>query len=723
LVRCLTKSMKERPQKRGFSNNFPPNRSRKSTRSWGPAFGEPLWPQDEKRNRSFRRPFTNDLPKRDAQPDIPWEELVKGDRDDTAYGHRHIFDPVARAKHEAYMFGKPLTEVEGEGEPEQQEALHPKADSSEVEEASEEETSIQAKCDCEKKEEEAVNLKADASALAASEPESEEEISLKADSPTPTASEQDSEEEISLKADSPAPITSEQDSEEEISLKADSPAPITSEPESEEEISLKADSSAPIASEQDSEEEISLKADSSAPITSEPESEEEISLKADSPAPITNEQDSEEEISLKADSPQVEDPSEEADLSQANIQPQLKIGQPGDKYEQEADSKAAEVMKMEDPATSNEIEEESSDNAIQKQPLAETITPLVQRKEAIQRKGNPTKGNKLSVEKQLGKGGGQPLGQETRSFMESRFGADFSGVRVHTDSAAVQMNKDLGAQAFTHGQDVYYGSGKSPGKNELTAHELTHTIQQNGGNIQAKNLDKKESKKNNKIQAKSLPCPKSSAAPTALTSLEKVSQKQSSPETDAPERDGDLYAIVDGGVISIPLGIGVLLVIVGAAGIVINWRDINGTITQLGQIAIDWANDTTQDVTSRIINLVNQAGVAARNNLEGFRGAIEAVIGPLLSRSRGRGRGDGRAREGPSIKDCDTAIKLLTQYARLAQNHSGRIPRSRLEELNRLRDSGTIRRSDLPGGLREVFPGIFGDKTLNEIREMCNRRR
>jgi hypothetical protein len=47
------------------------------------------------------------------------------------------------------------------------------------------------------------------------------------------------------------------------------------------------------------------------------------------------------------------------------------------------------------------------------------------------------------------------------------------------------MNKALGAQAFAHGNDIFYGAGKSPGKNELTAHELTHTIQQGGG-VQAK---------------------------------------------------------------------------------------------------------------------------------------------------------------------------------------------------------------------------------------------
>jgi hypothetical protein len=40
------------------------------------------------------------------------------------------------------------------------------------------------------------------------------------------------------------------------------------------------------------------------------------------------------------------------------------------------------------------------------------------------------------------------------------------------------MNKEVGAQAFAHGGDIYFGAGKSPGNNELTAHELTHTIQQ-----------------------------------------------------------------------------------------------------------------------------------------------------------------------------------------------------------------------------------------------------
>jgi hypothetical protein len=83
---------------------------------------------------------------------------------------------------------------------------------------------------------------------------------------------------------------------------------------------------------------------------------------------------------------------------------------------------------------------------------------------------------------QSSRGLGTPLPGDTRSFMESRFSADFSGVRVHTNETSVQMNRDINAQAFTHGNDIYFNSGKfSPSSTEgksLLAHELTHTIQQ-----------------------------------------------------------------------------------------------------------------------------------------------------------------------------------------------------------------------------------------------------
>jgi Domain of unknown function (DUF4157)/DNA/RNA non-specific endonuclease len=66
--------------------------------------------------------------------------------------------------------------------------------------------------------------------------------------------------------------------------------------------------------------------------------------------------------------------------------------------------------------------------------------------------------------------------------MESRFQSDFSGVRVHAGPDAESLSKDIHAQAFTHGSDIYFNSGKydvdSVGGRTLLAHELTHTIQQ-----------------------------------------------------------------------------------------------------------------------------------------------------------------------------------------------------------------------------------------------------
>ena len=103
----------------------------------------------------------------------------------------------------------------------------------------------------------------------------------------------------------------------------------------------------------------------------------------------------------------------------------------------------------------------------------------------IQRKG-PGAGFEASpeVEEQIAnqKGGGEPLPAETRSQMEPRFGADFSGVRLHTDSGAAQVSQAINAQAFTRGSDIFMGAGKyDPGSSEgkkLLAHELTHVIQQ-----------------------------------------------------------------------------------------------------------------------------------------------------------------------------------------------------------------------------------------------------
>jgi len=87
----------------------------------------------------------------------------------------------------------------------------------------------------------------------------------------------------------------------------------------------------------------------------------------------------------------------------------------------------------------------------------------------------------------VGSGGGQALDEETRTDMEGRLGADFSDVRVHTDSAAHNSAKAVNAHAYTVGSNVVFQRDKydptsSDGKLML-AHELTHVIQQRNGPV------------------------------------------------------------------------------------------------------------------------------------------------------------------------------------------------------------------------------------------------
>jgi hypothetical protein len=87
------------------------------------------------------------------------------------------------------------------------------------------------------------------------------------------------------------------------------------------------------------------------------------------------------------------------------------------------------------------------------------------------------------------KGSGSPLPQGTRQQMEGHFGADLSGVRVHSDGEAAALSRELQAQAFTVGSDVFFAEGKyDPSSRQgqgLLAHELTHVGQQTGFGGQA----------------------------------------------------------------------------------------------------------------------------------------------------------------------------------------------------------------------------------------------
>jgi hypothetical protein len=79
---------------------------------------------------------------------------------------------------------------------------------------------------------------------------------------------------------------------------------------------------------------------------------------------------------------------------------------------------------------------------------------------------------------------GHPLDPAIRRFMEPRFEHDFSRVRVHTDARAGESARAVNALAYTVGRDIVFGEGQYTAATkegqQLIAHELTHTIQQQG---------------------------------------------------------------------------------------------------------------------------------------------------------------------------------------------------------------------------------------------------
>jgi len=85
------------------------------------------------------------------------------------------------------------------------------------------------------------------------------------------------------------------------------------------------------------------------------------------------------------------------------------------------------------------------------------------------------------------RGGGRSLDSTVQKQMSATTGYDFSGVRVHTSPEADDLNRQLGAKAFTTGRDVFFRAGTydphSSGGQELIAHELTHVVQQGSGAV------------------------------------------------------------------------------------------------------------------------------------------------------------------------------------------------------------------------------------------------
>lgn len=176
------------------------------------------------------------------------------------------------------------------------------------------------------------------------------------------------------------------------------------------------------------------------------------------------------------------------------IQAKLSVGEAGDRYEREADEVAAAVMfdlqherhseSTRDPRDVTAVVTRNGRGRVRRMTAPGRSVVRLDSESAMPPIG--PSGGEVGGDTQAAidraRRGGQPLDDKVRRVMESSFGADFSGVRVHADSGAHDLSQRIQARAFTTANDIFFGRGEyspaSRGGQHLIAHELTHVVQQ-----------------------------------------------------------------------------------------------------------------------------------------------------------------------------------------------------------------------------------------------------
>jgi len=211
---------------------------------------------------------------------------------------------------------------------------------------------------------------------------------------------------------------------------------------------------------------------------------------------------------------------QEAPFFEGNkVQRKMTVNEPGDHFERQADQVADKVVQhINQPkiaanaatgsttatgpatATTSAVQKKEDKKEDKQEKEQNGADKELQRRPVFESDGDPNEGNTLKRSSQSAapdvspqtqqkiegsKGGGEPLPANTREEMEGAMGRDLSGVRIHNNSEAAGLSNDLQAQAFTHGNDIYFGAGKydpqSQAGQHLLAHEVAHTVQQGSG--------------------------------------------------------------------------------------------------------------------------------------------------------------------------------------------------------------------------------------------------
>ena len=155
------------------------------------------------------------------------------------------------------------------------------------------------------------------------------------------------------------------------------------------------------------------------------------------------------------------------------IQAQLTVGPVGDKYEQEADRVAAHVVdqinspKVQQPVQRQTNPQTGAEHPIHQQPLVnlqKTSSPQedVQMKPTLPQVGQAGGSISQGLESQIQgeKGNGQALDSSLQQRMGQAMGADFSGVKIHTDAQSDQLNRSISSESFYHRSGCLFSAGK-----------------------------------------------------------------------------------------------------------------------------------------------------------------------------------------------------------------------------------------------------------------------
>jgi len=155
-------------------------------------------------------------------------------------------------------------------------------------------------------------------------------------------------------------------------------------------------------------------------------------------------------------------------LRSGAVRAKLAISDTNDPTEREAESVAARIM---DPEMAGTVLPGASS----------CNSPMLRRSPAV----HHTPANVSGIVERVVHSAGQPLDRATQGFFESRFGQDFSHVRIHTENEAADSARSISALAYSAGEHIVFDSGQYAPHSEqgrrLLAHELTHVVQGGGG--------------------------------------------------------------------------------------------------------------------------------------------------------------------------------------------------------------------------------------------------